>query len=55
MLVGFSASVISGLESYGWAGTARSLVSSDPHVELDGEFPLATFGGGVSAGNKGFT
>jgi len=58
MLAGFSAAMIDGLESYGWAGTARRLVSSNPHVERDGEFPLATFGGSLGAGrihcNKGF-
>jgi len=48
---GFSASVIYGLESYGFckAGEALDFIQ-DGRMELDGELPLNTFGGSLSTG-----
>ena len=48
---GFSASVIYGLESYGFCeqGTALDFIQ-DGRIELDGELPLNTFGGSLSTG-----
>jgi len=47
----FSASVIYGLESYGFCeqGTALDFIQ-DGRVELDGELPLNTFGGSLGTG-----
>ncbi|PON18025.1 hypothetical protein C2W62_10190 [Candidatus Entotheonella serta] len=48
---GFSASVIYGLESYGFCGEGEALdFIQDGRIELDGELPLNTFGGSLSAG-----
>src|SRR5437879_2993604 len=48
---GFSASVIYGLESYGFCpeGTALDFIQ-DGRIELDGELPLNTFGGSLGTG-----
>jgi acetyl-CoA acetyltransferase len=48
---GFSASVIYGLESYGFCkeGEALDFIQSG-RIELDGELPLNTFGGSLSTG-----
>lgn len=48
---GFSASVIYGLESYGFCEEGEALdFIQDGRMELDGELPLNTFGGSLSAG-----
>jgi len=48
---GFSASVIYGLESYGFCGEGEALdFIQDGRIELDGELPLNTFGGSLSTG-----
>jgi acetyl-CoA acetyltransferase len=48
---GFSASVIYGLESYGFCGEGEALdFIQDGRIELDGELPLNTFGGSLSSG-----
>jgi acetyl-CoA acetyltransferase len=48
---GFSASVIYGLESYGFCQEGEALdFIQDGRIELDGELPLNTFGGSLSAG-----
>ena len=48
---GFSASVIYGLESYGFCGEGEALdFIQDGRIELDGDLPLNTFGGSLSAG-----
>jgi acetyl-CoA acetyltransferase len=48
---GFSASVIYGLESYGFCKEGEALdFIQDGRVELDGELPLNTFGGSLSTG-----
>jgi acetyl-CoA acetyltransferase len=48
---GFSASVIYGLESYGFCKEGEALdFIQDGRIELDGELPLNTFGGSLSAG-----
>ena len=48
---GFSASVIYGLESYGFCKEGEALdFIQDGRIELDGDLPLNTFGGSLSAG-----
>lgn len=48
---GFSASVIYGLESYGFCAEGEALdFIQDGRIELDGELPLNTFGGSLSSG-----
>src|ERR1700704_5723502 len=48
---GFSASVIYGLESYGFCKEGEALdFIQDGRMELDGESPLNTFGGSLSTG-----
>jgi acetyl-CoA acetyltransferase len=48
---GFSASVIYGLESYGFCNEGEALdFIQDGRIELDGELPLNTFGGSLSTG-----
>src|SRR5437016_665434 len=48
---GFSASVIYGLESYGFCQEGEALdFIQDGRMELDGELPLNTFGGSLSPG-----
>ena len=48
---GFSASVIYGLESYGFCEEGEALdFIQDGRMELDGDLPLNTFGGSLSAG-----
>ncbi len=48
---GFSASVIYGLESYGFCGEGEALdFIQDGRIELDGELPLNTFGGSLGTG-----
>src|SRR6202040_2528591 len=48
---GFSASVIYGLESYGFCGEGEALdFIQDGRIELDGELPLNTFGGSIGTG-----
>ena len=48
---GFSASVIYGLESYGFCQEGEALdFIQDGRMELDGELPLNTFGGSLSTG-----
>jgi acetyl-CoA acetyltransferase len=48
---GFSASVIYGLESYGFCKEGEALdFIQDGRMELDGELPLNTFGGSLSTG-----
>jgi acetyl-CoA acetyltransferase len=48
---GFSASVIYGLESYGFCQEGEALdFIQDGCIELDGELPLNTFGGSLSTG-----
>jgi acetyl-CoA acetyltransferase len=48
---GFSASVIYGLESYGFCGEGEALdFIQDGRMELDGELPLNTFGGSLGTG-----
>src|SRR5438093_9608367 len=48
---GFSASVIYGLESYGFCQEGEALdFIQDGRIELDGELPLNTFGGSLSTG-----
>ena len=48
---GFSASVIYGLESYGFCKEGEALdFIQDGRIELDGELPLNTFGGSLSTG-----
>lgn len=48
---GFSASVIYGLESYGFCKEGEALdFIQDGRIELDGELPLNTFGGSLSSG-----
>jgi hypothetical protein len=45
--------VIYGLESFGFwkEGEAHDLIQ-DRHIELDGELPLNTFGGGLGTGRN---
>ena len=48
---GFSASVIYGLESYGFCEEGEALdFIQDGRIELDGELPLNTFGGSLGTG-----
>jgi len=48
---GFSASVIYGLESYGFCKEGEALdFIQDGRIELHGELPLNTFGGSLSTG-----
>jgi hypothetical protein len=48
---GFSASVIYGLESYGFCKEGEALdFIQDGHMELDGELPLNTFSGSLGTG-----
>ena len=48
---GFSASVIYGLESYGFCNEGEALdFIQDGRIELDGELPLNTFGGSLGTG-----
>lgn len=48
---GFSASVIHGLESYGFCGEGEALdFIQDGRMELDGELPPNTFGGSLGTG-----
>jgi acetyl-CoA acetyltransferase len=48
---GFSASVIYGLESYGFCKEGEALdFIQDGRMELDGELPLNTFGGSLGTG-----
>src|SRR5437879_10709737 len=48
---GFSASVIYGLESYGFCGEGEALdFVQDGRIELDGELPLNTLGGSLGTG-----
>ena len=48
---GFSASVIYGLESYGFCQEGEALdFIQDGRMELDGELPLNTFGGSLGTG-----
>ena len=48
---GFSASVIYGLESYGFCKEGEALdFIQDGRIELDGELPLNTFGGSLGTG-----
>ena len=48
---GFSASVIYGLESYGFCKEGEALdFIQNGRIELDGELPLNTFGGSLSTG-----
>ncbi|HET7159141.1 MAG TPA: hypothetical protein VFI62_09100 [Burkholderiales bacterium] len=48
---GFSASVIYGLESYGFCKEGEALdFIQDGRMELDGELPINTFGGSLSTG-----
>jgi len=48
---GFSASVIYGLESYGFCGEGEALdFIQDGRIELDGDLPLNTFGGSLGTG-----
>src|SRR2546429_4158666 len=48
---GFSASVIYGLESYGFCQEGEALdFIQDGRIELDGELPLNTFGGSLGTG-----
>ena len=48
---GFSASVIYGLESYGFCREGEALdFIQDGRIELDGELPLNTFGGSLGTG-----
>ena len=48
---GFSASVIYGLESYGFCKEGEALdFIQDGRIELDGDLPLNTFGGSLSTG-----
>lgn len=48
---GFSASVIYGLESYGFCGEGEALdFIQDGRIDLDGELPLNTFGGSLGTG-----
>ena len=48
---GFSASVIYGLESYGFCAEGEALdFIQDGRIELDGELPLNTFGGSLGTG-----
>ena len=48
---GFSASVIYGLESYGFCGEGEALdFIQGGRIELDGELPLNTFGGSLGTG-----
>ena len=48
---GFSASVMYGLESYGFCKEGEGLdFIQDGRIELDGELPLNTFGGSLSTG-----
>lgn len=48
---GFSASVIYGLESYGFCGEGEALdFIQDGRIELTGELPLNTFGGSLGTG-----
>ena len=49
---GFSASVIYGLESYGFCKEGEALdFIQDGRIELDGELPLNTFGGSLGHGS----
>ena len=47
---GFSASVIYGLESYGFCKKGEALDFIQGVIELDGELPLNTFGGSLGTG-----
>ena len=48
---GFSASVIYGLESYGFCKEGEALdFIQDGRIELNGELPLNTFGGSLGTG-----
>jgi acetyl-CoA acetyltransferase len=48
---GFSASVLYGLESYGFCKEGEALdFIQDGRMELDGELPINTFGGSLSTG-----
>jgi Thiolase C-terminal domain-like len=48
---GFSASVIYGLESYGFCREGKALdFIQDGRIELAGDLPLNTFGGSLSTG-----
>lgn len=48
---GFSSSILYGLESYGFCKQGEALdFIQDGRIELDGELPLNTFGGSISAG-----
>jgi len=48
---GFSASTVYGLESYGFCGRGEALdFIQNGRIEQDGELPLNTFGGSLSAG-----
>src|SRR6266481_717316 len=50
---GFSASVIYGLESYGFCKEGEALdFIQDGRIELDGELPLNTFGGSLGTGGS---